>query len=291
MAARFFPRFDQAINNATVSVLEGQEVDAGRWQGIPTEGKPDLVTLEVLNWGCEVPVNRVPNTYPSPAVLTRLAHEIQPNVEWADEHFEERVGGEPLNPDPSHERWPHWHGQDSTTKVGGEFSHTYSERFWPKKAGLGHGRHMSPAQENEGIRYKWGDLNDVVEMLNKDPQTRQAYLPIFFPEDTGAVHGGRIPCTLGYHFLLRRNQLHMWYDIRSCDLYRHFRDDIYLAVRLQLWMLERMRTYGNPQWISATPGNFYFQVHSLHLHKGDQHHVQGRSIPGYGRNLGPARDV
>ena len=30
---------------------------------------------------------------------------------------------------------------------------------------------------------------DVIDLLEREPFTRQAYLPIWFPEDTGAFHG------------------------------------------------------------------------------------------------------
>ena len=82
------------------------------------------------------------------------------------------------------------------------------------------------------IRYPYCDLDDMIELLVTKPETRQAYLPIFFPEDTGALHGKRIPCSLGYHFILRDGYLHTNYYMRSCDYIRHFRDDMYLTARL-----------------------------------------------------------
>jgi thymidylate synthase len=235
---------------------------------MPTEGKPDLITKEAINWTAEIPVDRPGMTFHNNYTLVdQLAQEIQPNREWADEHFEERVGGKPMNPDPSYERWPFWHGQESSKQAGEQFTHTYSERFWPKEAGEFYGRWPI-----SGIRYNYGDLQDLVELLANEPYTRQAYLPIFFPEDTGAVHGGRIPCTLGYHFMMRGDQLHMWYHIRSCDLHRHFRDDLYLAVRLQLWVLDALENYSR-YWTAVSPGNLYFAAYSLHLHRGDERNV------------------
>lgn len=260
----YFDSFTAMIERATRDLLKfGIGVDPGRWQGISTEGKPDLHTLELINWAGEVPCDR--SRASSEPLLDMLAEEIQPNRAWADEHFTERVGGKPLNPDPSHERWPFWRGQDSTTKEGGVFTHTYSERFWPRWANRRRSEYSHP---HTGIRYDYGDYGDVLVLLSKDPYTRQAYLPIFFPEDTGAVHGGRIPCTLGYHFLLRNGMLHLWYDIRSCDLYRHFRDDVYLAVRLMLYTIDQL------EWTDVRPGHLYFTAHSFHINKGDLHHVR-----------------
>jgi thymidylate synthase len=143
-----------------------------------------------------------------------------------------------------------------------KFTHTYQERFWPKDL------------LNVGIRWGPGDLDDVVGLLSSSPLTRQAYLPIFFPEDTGAVHGGRIPCTLGYYFLVRDRLLHLWYEIRSCDAVRHFRDDLYLAARLQLWVLERLQEIAPEYWRSVQPGTFHFHAYSFHVHHGDLHLLQ-----------------
>ena len=112
----------------------------------------------------------------------------------------------------------------------------------------------------QGIREPYGDLGDVVSLLKREPHTRQAYLPIFFPEDTGAVHGGRIPCSLGYHFIQRDGFLHVSYQLRSCDIYRHMRDDIYLTSRLLLWVLNEVRE--EHSWM--VPGSLDMQITSLH---------------------------
>lgn len=60
----------------------------------------------------------------------------------------------------------------------------------------------------------------------------------------------------------------MVYDIRSCDIVRHFQDDIYLAVRLMLWVLDRLRER-NAIWKKVHPGMFTMHVHSLHMFKND----------------------
>jgi len=241
-------------------------VDTGRWQGISTAGKPDLKTKEILDLRFAVDLKRGSwfSDNEESVYAAEIATEIQPSLPWADEHFEERVGGVPRNPDPSHTHWPWWHGQDAETKADEKFTHTYSERFWPP--------------ETMGIRYPFGDYEDVIELLASEPYTRQAYLPIFFPEDTGAVHRGRIPCSLGYHFLLRGHELHCWYSIRSCDALRHFRDDLYLAVRLVAHTLsvlfERELGSMNDQvWVDVNPGKLYFTAHSFHVHMGDYYNL------------------
>jgi thymidylate synthase len=120
-----------------------------------------------------------------------------------------------------------------------------------------------------GIRYDYGDLNDVVDLLARSPATRQAVLPVWFPEDTGAVHGERVPCSLFYHFIVRDQRLHVVYSIRSCDLFRHFRDDVYLTCRLGQWVLEQLRAkeaskYGG-MWAGVQMGTLTMHITSLHI--------------------------
>jgi hypothetical protein len=250
---KYYLTLGHAIDSLIAELkLKGVEVDTGHWQGVSTEGHPDMVTLELLDARCAA---RIPVTQQL-AVGT-----INPNMPWAEAHFQERVSRVPSNPGEAYKTWPWWSGQFDSTMEQGKFTHTYQERFWP------HGY--------TGIRYPYGDLDSVVDLLRREPYTRQAYFPIFFPEDTGAVHGGRIPCTLGYHFMLRSGSLHCWYEIRSCDVLRHLRDDLYLAVRLVQWVLDELGREHSEEstlhWINVVPGYLYFTAHSLHVHKGDLH--------------------
>lgn len=283
----YHPTFDLAIERARRQLVGyGIEVDAGRWQGHATEGDPSLITRELLDYKIHVPVDRKDGFKD---LTMQLAAETGCNKEWADEHFLERVGGRPMNPDPSYRNWPWWHGQESSKQAGEQFTHTYSERFWPKhpvscyreNPDYPENRQFpdAPIAVNKGVRYAYGDLNDLVDQLVREPMGRQAVLPIFFPEDTGAVHGGRVPCTLHYSFLMRDNQLHMWYPIRSCDFVRHMADDLYLACRLLLWVLDQCKDreqgkFGDHyRWSDVRPGVLHFTAYSLHYHKGDEHHV------------------
>jgi hypothetical protein len=262
-----YESFKTAIHLTGMNLLRhGQRVDASHWQGVATKGRPDLTTVEVRDVAFTVPMPvPKPEECQMEQPIFMLRDEIQPNLPWADLEFEERVGRQPRNPHASLEYWPWWRGQTEATMYEGKFTHTYSERYWPKQAGdRGMFKTVPPGQ---GIRYEMGDLDDVVQLLRNWPGTRQAYLPIFFPEDTGNLHEGRIPCTLGYHFLQRDGYLHMTYLIRSCDFVRHFRDDLYLSARLLLWVIKELDE-------DLTPGNFTFVCPSLHYHRGDEHHVK-----------------
>lgn len=218
----------------------GDIVTTEKWQGI--EGVPMLEILQVA-----FTVLPQPPTYVLPHVSKR----------WADDHFLERVSGIPFNPPPSHEIWPFGKNKNQVFQKNKKFSHTYPERFWPKLAGVPNGhivseetfRFVQPEvldllvkeHGHVGIRFKYGDLKDVINLLNKEPKTRQAYLPIWFPEDTGVVHGERVPCSIGYHFIIRDNKLFITYQLRSCDFLLHFEDDMYLALKLQNWVLTHLK--------------------------------------------------
>jgi len=281
----------QAIERAYASVRDnGALVEPTRWQSVDVSKRPEAATREVLNYTLKAAVGTED--------LDQLRREIKPNLPWADDHFLERIGGLPLNPGVQWAKWPWGNSANSFRRAevfgigstkrpdGGNepgFDHTYMERMWPKDAnldkdGIGEDGYY-PDHHRRGIRFKYGDAADVVEHLAKHPDSRQAYLPIWFPEDTGKTDV-RVPCTLGYHFIHRHGFLHCTYYIRSCDLYRHFRDDVYLTVRLQLWMLDQLRRttevmqfgdHGPLQsyWHGVKPGMFTMHIVSLHCFVND----------------------
>jgi thymidylate synthase len=247
-------------------------VKGTKWQGIDISSKPEMATRELLNQSLSVPLRGLED-------LNYWAVDTKANLPWANVHFEERVGGEPLNPGESWKSWPWGHSADKfRDAASGQFDHTYMERFWPKHAGKtsdgtladvdkddGEGGWYS-SRKNRGIRFEYGDLNDLLETLQKDPLTRQAYLPVWFPEDGTCT--GRRPCTLGYHFINRYDYLHITYYIRSCDFIRHWGDDCYLAVRLLLWVLDRLRER-DKRWGLVRPGMYTMHIVSLHLFEND----------------------
>lgn len=262
MNARSFLVADSRLRNRMLN--EGTRIHPARWQGVDVTARPGSEMVELLNVDLDIDLRGIED-------LGRWRQEIRPNLPWADEHFAERVSGEPLNPPPSWVRWP-WANSADKFRAGIDlrFNHTYPERYWPKTAGL---TSRSLRTVNFGIREIYGDLRDVIELMRRDPLTRQAYLPIFFPEDTGVGDGGRKPCTLGYQFIVRDNKLHIYYPMRSCDLLRHFRDDCYLTVRLGLWVLEQLRqpitAASDDFWHSVTLGSLQMHMTSLHCFIGD----------------------
>ena len=252
------------------------------WQGRKANDKPDMATHELLNVCMSVSLYDYygqTRTATDPFNLDHWRDDCKPHLPWADNHFAERVSGAPLNPGATYQDWRHGVSAHSFTE-NGIFNHTYMERMWPKYAGklgvlhdldefntevgLGEGD-LNP---HRGIRGEYGDLLDLVNMLVREPHTRQAYLPLYFPEDTGA--DGRKPCTLGYQFILRNQRLHCYYPMRSCDYANHFRDDCYLAVRLLLWVINQCRI-ADPlgPWNDVMPGSLTIHCTSFHLFAND----------------------
>lgn len=255
-----FPNVHSAIQATKHYLLRtGEPIVTESWQGM----KEQKGFFEALNWSFSCPI---------PFTVEEMVRQIKPNTEWADAQFKERVGRRPLNPGESYKLWPLYKNNAGNDIFRREekFSHTYMERFWPKFA---HDNDMHPRQ---GIRFAYGDYSDLIDLLSKEPGTRQAYLPIWFPEDTGAVHGGRVPCTIGYWFVKRHGALHITYHIRACDYLRHFRDDIYLAMLLVHDLLKELK--GAPGWKDVSPGLITMNIGSLHIFGNEVKIVQNESI-------------
>lgn len=268
-----FPDFHQAIKFAG-SLMPSTPVTTQRWQGVDVSERPEMQMHEVEHFSFMVDTCGIID-------LDVFRNMIRPNLPWADDHFLERVCGLPINPGVE---WANWPGSDSAANFlddNGKFNHNYMERYWPRYAGYATGPTSNSSEyaqqldgrdlgyPNAGIYHQFGDLDGVVRHLANEPYTRQAYLPVWFPEDTGDVHSDRKPCTLGYHFFQRDGRLDITYYIRSCDYTRHFRDDIYLTIRLQLWMLERCVKRNPEFWQNVRLGRYIMHITSLHMFRND----------------------
>ncbi len=274
------------------------EVHTQRWQGADISKRPEMKSWELLNWNCNLSLDFLSHLGHSPdwsntGLLCELGKILEPNNPWADDHFQERVGGEPLNPGVQWANWP-WASSADKFRENAQFNHTYMERLWPRYAGRTNGGKLENPGDpiwyegdlrkgqgtfspHQGIRSEYGDLQDLVELLANEPDTRQAWIPLFFPEDTGIGDGGRKPCTLGYQFIMRANQLSIYYPLRSCDFVRHFRDDVYMAIRLLLWVLDRCRAINPAAWDKVTPGYYAMHCTSLHIFENDYQQMFGAS--------------
>ena len=248
--------FDSLAYDIGKALLKAPEVNVGKWQSQDVRGRPEMVSYELSHTRLMINIDTPDQS--------KLAIHTGASMPWAEDHFLERISGKPLNPPPSEAWWPYAVQGNAAHKADEKFSHTYPERFWPRFANEGNvapnGRQVFVP--HMGVRYAYGDLQDVVNLLVDEPYTRQAYLPVWFPEDTGAVKGQRVPCTLGYHFLMRDGVMDIEYHIRSCDYMRHWRDDVYMAGRLLQWVCARIKgTY---------PGKLVMNIGSFHIFQGDR---------------------
>ncbi len=267
--ARTFPGVGLVLTRAmrTASVVENY-----RWQGVDVSRDPAARMYELRNVVFEVDLGGQES-------LDAWRRETNPNLPWADDHFAERVGGQPLNPGVQWANWPWGRSASKFRDQGAAFNHTYMERLWPRwarRTPRGEFTDSNPVPIDDGrlgIGWRYGDLDDLVDLLVSDPYTRQAWIPLFHPEDTGVGDGGRKPCTLGYQFLRRGDSLGMFYPLRSCDLVHHWSDDCYLAVRLLLWVLDRCRERGSGSWSSVVPGDYFMWMTSLHCFENDRRNL------------------
>ena len=201
-----------------------------------------------------------------PCDVKKLQKETGCDLPWAEDHFQERISGIPSNPGKTYKYWPYHNNLDNSKYKDEKFSHTYQERFWASEA-----NNENPIDggkgPNWGIRFKLGDLDDLISLLYTNPKTRQAYLPIWFPEDTWAANNNeRVPCTLGYYFWVKDNELHCNYTMRRWDVFRHFRNDVYLTARLMQYISLRLSQY-NGYDIHA--GKLTMIIYNLHLFEKD----------------------
>lgn len=214
----------------------GKKITTKRWQG--KEQPPEMIELLHVSQIMQMEQSQ-----------EDAAFQCKPLLPWADVHFQERINGIPVNPPPSHTLW--LKGNEEYMS-GEKFSHSYPERFWSKSL-------------HQGIRFEIGDLGDLIKLLKKEPDTRQAYLPIYFPEDIyAATIGERIPCTLGYHFIVRDGQLDLFYPMRSCDVLRHLHNDLYLANLLAIFVRDQA-------YLNVKLGNIHFVATSLHCFSNDRY--------------------
>jgi hypothetical protein len=261
---KIYPEFDTAIKCSVRDLLYmGEDVVPNNWQSIDVSKRPEAKMKELLFLNFKVPL---------PKRVEHLAKQIKPNLPWADKHFElERVSGEPINPGETWKEWPWANSAGGFLTESKQFDHSYAERYWPCFAGHSPDGHVCVDAykdgSRQGVRGRVGDLNDVVDRLLKDPMTRQAVLSVWHPEDQ-FDQGQRVPCSLTYQFLQRNGYFHIIYNIRSCDAYRHFRDDLYLTSRLAFWVLNKLRIM-DESWEQVNPGFFVIQVGSFHCFVND----------------------
>lgn len=224
---RMYSSFPEAINEIRRDIKEmGISIHTKSVQNIDLTGRTDHDAFELTNYTY---------TITSPDLKTIPLKDPT----WCEIEFNERVSGIPLNPGLAwKERMQYW--KQFLSERTGMFDYTYPER-------------MSKS------------LNSIIKLLNQDPNTRRAFLPIFSPElDHQDWLTSRIPCSLGYWFNYRQGKLNVTYLLRSSDFGEHFNNDIYLAYKLCEWVASRA---------NMKSGNFTHWIGSLHVFQKDVENV------------------
>lgn len=107
-------------------------------------------------------------------------------------------------------------------------------------------------------------LDAVIGVLKRSPNSRQAIMSLWHPNDVGiALEGEKtdLPCTLSLQFLLREGRLHLITTMRSNDVWLGLPYDIFCFTCIQLMIA---------QHLDVQHGYYYHNVGSLHLYDRDR---------------------
>lgn len=239
---RMFQTFDEVMSEVKRDLKELAVVyQSESVQNFDTSQDKGYETHELMNYGFTL-------HYPMSAVEWyldikkdgELKNTTDEQVDYLYEEFHERIaasvmeGPQTINPGNAwkldREYW------EPMLDARGKFHYTYNERLQ-------------------------GSLDTTVDLLWKDKSSRRGWIPIWYPEDNPASLPGnnlaRVPCSLGYYFMVRNNSLHMHYVMRSCDFIKHFAKDVALAVMMQDWIIHQVPGHHDL-------GTFTFTAFSLH---------------------------
>jgi Thymidylate synthase len=101
----------------------------------------------------------------------------------------------------------------------------------------------------------------IIRELRKNPESRQLYVAMWDPhQDSGRLGYQRVPCSLGWHFMLRDGRLNIRYKMRSCDFVTHWQNDVWLALKLLDYVCSKTGNH---------PGHFIQEIDSFHVYKKD----------------------
>ena len=187
----------------------------------------------------------------------------QENYNFLEQEFKEWIDPNTCNPGRAWEKDPQtW---SPFMREDGTFQYTYNQRFFLKDPD------SSPICVDLMSR---SQFQLVVDLLNKDPYSRQAFVGIWSPyhdleKTVGQGPCSRVPCTIGYHFFLRdapegsdkKFNLEMVYIMRSLNISWNLWNDLWLVTNLFDWMVKQLDLSG----LSVGNGSICFQVGSLHI--------------------------
>ena len=112
---------------------------------------------------------------------------------------------------------------------------------------------------NSNYGYQWernSQLDNVIEMLRDDKDTRQACVSIYDGKEI-SDYNFDTPCTYAIQFTIVNNRLDMCVTMRSNDLWYGFCNDQYQFSKLQETVSERLE---------IETGVYYHFAHNMHLY-------------------------
>jgi thymidylate synthase len=112
---------------------------------------------------------------------------------------------------------------------------------------------------NSNYGYQWernAQLDMVVEMLKRNPDTRQACVSIYDGKEISS-YAFDTPCTYAIQFTIVNDKLDMCVTMRSNDLWYGFCNDQYQFSKLQEMVSEKLE---------IETGVYYHFAHNMHLY-------------------------
>jgi thymidylate synthase len=225
---RFYRDFPEALNELRRELREmGVKLHTKSVQNMDISNNPDYEMLEITNYAYVV-------------LKPEIALIPLKDAQWCQEEFGERISGLPSNPG---------------------FAYLLRKEYWEQFFSKIKGNSRNPVMDYSYPERMFQQLPSIVSALKKDLYTRRAFLPIFSNKDDWAEDMDvRIPCSLGYWFSYRQDQLNMTYLQRSADFSEHFNNDIWLAARLKDYVAEKL---------GVKSGSFTHWLGSLHIFSKD----------------------
>ncbi len=208
---RIFNNLNEAVDEVERELLEmGLDVQSHSMQNIITEGNEDFLTKELMGYSFRV--NDI-------GQLSRddLVEKKELDQRWIMNEWAERISLRADNPGMA---WQWRRDVWQQFLIKGKFDYTYSERI------------------ND-------QMQRVVGELRIKPNSRQAIVQIYNAAIDKENWGGkaRIPCSMHYQFMIRNDQVHVLYNMRSSDFFLHFSYDILFACIMAQHIVEKLKRY------------------------------------------------
>ena len=124
-------------------------------------------------------------------------------------------------------------------------------------------KRMADKDGNVNSNYGWQwkrneQLDNVIAMLESNPDTRQAAISIYDAKEINDGHyQNDTPCTYAVQFTILNNKLNMAVVMRSNDLWFGFCNDQYCFASLQMLVAYEL---------GIQCGEYYHYTHNLHLY-------------------------